>query len=110
MPTIAPPSNAPLSEQFRLLAKQYVKLDAVARRMEESKTAELARRVKAKGDMPVTSAERDVKSDQDWQDYIDAMLNARTAANELRYEMEAMKMQHAENQSFEASKRAEMRL
>jgi ATPase subunit of ABC transporter with duplicated ATPase domains len=107
-------SNQPLSEQYRLLAKQYVKLDAVARRLEEGKTTFLEKQKgKVVSEDPKTAenkAERIVKSSKEWDEYVDAMVDARTAANEIKEELQAIRMQHAEQQSYEASKRAEMRL
>ena len=103
-------SNQPLSEQYRLAALEWVELDAAARLQEESKTTVLSQMIKALGDLPVTTAERDVKATPEWKDYIHTMVAARTAANKAKLKIEWIRMRHAEHQSLEASKRAEMRL
>ena len=103
-------SNQPLSEQYRLAALEWVELDAAARLQEESKTTVLSQMVKSLGDLPVTTAERDVKATPEWKDYIHTMVAARTAANKAKLKLEWLRMRHAEHQSLEASKRAEMRL
>ena len=103
-------TNQPLSEQYRLAALEWVELDAAARLLEETKSTQLAQRVKALGDVPVTSGERDVKASPEWEADIKAMVSARTKANKAKVKLEWLRMRHAEHQSLEASKRAEMRL
>ena len=103
-------SNLPISEQFRIVAKQWVEADAAARLLEESKTAVLAQMVKKHGDVPVTTAEREVKSSPEWQFYITKMVDGRTLANMKKVQMEYIRMKSAEHQSSEATARAEMRI
>ena len=103
-------SNQPLSEQYRLAALNWVGLDAAARLQEESKTAVLNTMIKALGDVPVTSAERDVKATPEWKEYIETMVQARTKANKAKLNIKWIEMRAAEQQSFEATKRAEMKL
>jgi hypothetical protein len=102
--------NRPISEQFRVVAKQWVDADNAARMLEESKTAVLSQRMAQLGDVPVSHAEREVKSSQEWQDWIKGMVEARTRANLLKVQLEYVRMQFSEAQSFEATKRAEMKL
>lgn len=103
-------SNQPISEQYRLVAKDWVDKDAAARLLEDSKTAVLALRMKNLGDMPAAHAEREVKGAQEWHEYIVKMVDARTAANLAKVKLEYIRMRFSEQQSMEASKRAEMRL
>ncbi len=103
-------SNQPLSEQYRVIAKQWVEADGAARMLEELKTTTLAQWVKTHGDVPVNAAERDVKSSPEWEDYLAKMVEARTKANLKKVQLEFIRMRAAEHQSAEASKRAEMRL
>lgn len=102
--------NWPLSEQFRLVAKEWIEADSAARLLEETKTAVLAQRMKALGDVPAAHAERDVKASEQWHDFIDKMVRARTAANLKKLQLEYMRMRFSELQSMEATKRAEMRI
>jgi len=103
-------SNLPLSEQFRIVAKKWVDADAAANLLEESKSAYLSRKMASLGDMPVSKAEMTVKASDDWRDYIIQMTDARTAAALLKVQLEFLRMKFSEQQSAEASKRAEMRL
>ena len=103
-------SNLPISEQFRLVAKEWVEADSAARLLEETKTAVLAQYMKALGDKPAAHAERDVKASPPWADFLDKMVRARTAANLKKVQIEYIRMQFSEAQSYEATKRAEMKL
>lgn len=103
-------SNLPVSEQFRLVAKEWVEADSAARLLEETKTAVLAQRMKSLGDMPAAHAEREVRASTEWADFIGGMVRARTAANLKKVQLEYIRMQFSEAQSYEATKRAEMKL
>lgn len=103
-------SNRSLSEQFRIFAKDWVDKDAAASMLEETKSAVLAQRMGALGDIPVNRAEQIVKGSQEWHDWIAGMVNARTAANLAKVKLEWVRMRFNEWQSEEATKRAEMKL
>ena len=102
--------NRPWSEQFRLAAKAWVELDNAANMLEESKSAVLSQRIAAQGDMPFNRAEMAVKGSPEWRDYIKSMVDARSAANLKKVQMEYLRMKFSEWQSFEANKRHEARL
>jgi hypothetical protein len=103
-------SNMPWSEQFRVTAKQWVELDRAATMLEETKSAVLSQRMAALGDIPVSHAERAVKASVEWQDFIKAMVDARTQANLKKVQMEYLRMKFSEWQSENANRRSEMRL
>lgn len=103
-------TNQPISEQFRIVAKQWVDADNAARMLEETKTAVLSQKMKALGDLPAAHAERDVKASPDWQEHIKEMVEARSRANKLKVQMEYIRMRFQEQSSFDANRRAEMRL
>ncbi len=98
------------SEQYRIVAKQWVDADAAADILEELKSATLAQLMSELGDMPVSRAEMTVKSDSEWQDYIRSMVEARQKANKLKVQLEYIRMKFQEWSSENATKRAEMRL
>lgn len=98
------------SERFRLVAKKWNELDAAASLLEELKSSVLSQWMLKKGDVPVSHAERAVKASDEWVEYITKMVAAREAANLAKAEMEFVKMKQMEQQSAEASRRAEMRL
>ena len=103
-------SNQPISEQYRIAALEWVDLDNAARMLEETKDVQLSQLVQAMGDVPVAHAERDVKASEGWAEFIKAKVEARTKANKAKCRLTYITMRHSEQQSMEASKRAEMRL
>jgi hypothetical protein len=104
------PSNVPLSEQFRLISKKWIDADAAASILEETKSAFLAQRMAEQGDVPVSRAEMAVKASQEWAEYVESMVNARKQAALLKAQLEYIRMQFTEQQSIEATRRAEMKL
>ena len=106
----APQSNLPWAEQYRVVAKEYVALKAAADMLEECKSATLAKRMAALGDMPVSRAEMAVKASDEWSDYIKTMVNAREQAELKRVHLEYIRMKFQEWSSANATQRAEMRL
>jgi hypothetical protein len=103
-------ANLPWSEQFRVVAKQWVDADAAATLLEDTKSAVLAERMQAHAELAVNRAEQLVKSSPEWRDHVEKMVNARKAANRLKVQMEYLRMKFSEWQSHEATKRTEARL
>jgi hypothetical protein len=101
---------ADLSEEYRLAAKEWVELDKAASLLEELKTATRAQRMLACGDMPVSRAEMEVNGSSEWSEYITAMVDARSKANFLKVKVEWIRMRFSEQQSQEATERAERRM
>lgn len=102
--------NLPWSEQFRVVAKQWVDADAAATLLEDTKSAVLAERMADLGDMAVSKAEAIVKASPQWRDHVTKQVEARKLANRLKVQMEYLRMKFSEWQSHEATKRAESRL
>lgn len=102
--------NQPWSEQFRVVAKAWVDAEAAASLLEDTKSAILAERMSALGEMAVSKAEMTVKASPAWRDIINTISLARQAANRLKVQMEYIRMKFMEWQSENATKRAEMRL
>jgi hypothetical protein len=104
----------PISEQYRIVAKQWVDADAAARLLEDLKTTTLEQKksdhIAEHGTMPDNKAEREVKSSEDWEDFIRQMVDARTEANKKKAQLEYIRMKFSEWQSKEATARAERRL
>jgi len=103
-------TNLPLSEQFRIIAKRWVDQDAAASLLEESKSAMLAQRMAALGEMPVSKAEMQIKASDEWHEYIEKMVDERKKASLLKVQLEFIRMRFSEWQSHEATRRAEMKL
>jgi hypothetical protein len=102
--------NAPLSEQYRLAADEWVDANSAANFLEETKSAVLSRMMAAYGDIAVSRAEMNVKASDAWMDHLKKILAAREKADRLRINVDYIKMRHSEWQSAEANNRAEMRL
>jgi cytochrome P450 len=102
--------NQPYSEQYRIVAKEWVDADASASLLEESKSATLARLISDQGDIPVNRAENNVKASKEWQDYITKMVQARRDAAFLKVKLEYIRMKFTEWNSETATRRAEMKL
>jgi hypothetical protein len=100
----------PLSEQFRLVAKKWVDADAAASLLEETKSAVLSRMMATYGDIPVNRAELNVKSSDEWLEFITKMVKAREQAALLKVQLEYIRMRFNEWQSHAANRRAEMKL
>lgn len=103
-------SNLPISEQYRLTAKEWVEADAAASLLEETKSAVLAQHMAAMGEMPVSKAEMAVKSTTQWHQYLSEMVEARKRANLLKVKLEWVRMKFMEWNSENATRRAEMKL
>lgn len=109
-----PAKEQPISEQFRIVAKQWVDADAAASLMEELKTTTLEKMkndlIERDGPMPDNTATRLAKCHPDWEQYLRDMCKHRADANRLKVQMEYIRMKHSEWQSAEATARAERRL
>ena len=103
-------ANLPWSEQYRIVSKQWVDADAAASILEDTKSAVMAERIMALGDMAHNKAEAQVKASPEWKRHVEAVVNARRAANMLKVQLEYLRMKFAEWQSENANRRAEMRL
>ena len=103
-------NDVPISEQYRLAAREWVEMDAAARMLEEGKTTYLAQQKALHGDISDAKAEKLVKSSPQWSDYIKKMVNAKTAANRQKVELDYLRMRHMEWNSAEATQRAERKL
>ena len=103
-------TDRPVSEEYRIIAKQWVDADATANLLEEAKTPTLSQKMLALGDMPVNRAESTVKASQEWHDYINIKVEARKRANLLKVQLRYIEMKYGEFQSAEATARAERRL
>lgn len=103
-------SNQPLSEQYRIVGKEWAAADGAARMLEETKTAVLSQMKMRLGDIPDNRAEKQVKASDEWHDFVSRMVNAREHANLKKVQLEYIKMKSFEWQAHNANSRAEMRM
>lgn len=101
--------NRPASAEYQEVAHRWVTLDAVARLLEETKSAVFAQRCLASGEKSVARAEMVIKADQSWHDHLRKMVDARTEANKARVEQDFQKMRFWEANSEAANERAAAR-
>ena len=99
-----------ISEEFRLAAKDWIDADAGASLLEESKSANLSQMMLSCNADSVAKAEMLTKASPQWQEYIEKMVEARRKANLLKVKLEWIRMRFSEQQSKEATERAERRL
>ena len=109
-----PERDQPISESFRLTAREYADADAAASLLEELKSVTLEKLkselIAEKGDMPDNKAERMVKASRAWEEYVRNMCVQRARATKLRLKLEWTRMKFSEWQALDATARAEMRL
>ena len=109
-----PEREQPISEQFRIVAKQWVDADAAASLMEELKTTTLEkmkqRIIEDEGPMAENKAERQAKCDPEWEAYLRGMCAHRATANRLKVQMKYLEIKHREWIGLDATARAEMKL
>lgn len=108
--TDLPESERPLSEQFRIVAKRWVDLDAAANLLEETKSAVMSQKMMALGEMPVSRAEMTVKASDEWHAHLETMVQARKDANMAKVQLDYIRMKHMEWTSANANMRTEARL
>lgn len=107
--------DIPISEAYRLRAREWVQADKAASLLEESKSIAFSQMVNrtissAVGKMPHNRAEAIVKASNEYKEYIEKMVMLRSEANLLKVEVEYIRMKFSENQSAEANARSERRL
>lgn len=108
--TEMPARDRPISEEFRLVAKAWVDAEAAAALLEDTKSAVLAEKMAALGDMAVNRAELTVKASAEWREHLEAICNARREANLRKVQMEYVRMKFAEWQASDANQRHERRM
>lgn len=100
----------PYSEQYRLAGEEWADKDAAARLLEDTKDAVVAQKQAELGDLSVAKAKQTVQASQWYLKYVERMVLARTEANKAKIRLKYAEMRYYENQSREASGRAELRM
>ena len=105
-----PERERPISEQFRIVARQWVADDEAASILEESKSAVLSQMMLKQGDVPVSKAEMRVKGSSEWQDYLDKMVSARAAANLRKVQLDYLRMRERKEDREAWNERTERKM
>lgn len=109
-PREMPEREQPISELFRLAAKDWVEKEKVASLLEETKSSVLSQMMLRLGDMPVSRAEMHAKASQEWRDFLKEMVDARADANLARVKMKYVELRFSEWQSSDANARKERQM
>lgn len=112
-----PPKNSENhSELYRQAALEWVDAEAAAELLEATKSAYLAERMAQQEllaqdrSVSIAAAERSVKASPEWRDYVEKMVAARRHANRCKVQLEYIRMKFWEQNSRDATQRAEMRM
>jgi hypothetical protein len=109
-----PKADRPISEQFRIIAKQWVEVDGAARLLEELKTSTFSQQVgeymAENQGVAFNRAEATVKASEPWREYVEQMVHTRTQANLKKVHMEQLRMKAREMDSANFARGQEMRL
>jgi len=108
-----PVSDRPISEQYRIVAKEWVDAEAAAHLLEETKSVVLEQRKNAliaSTNISDAAAERLVKASDEWHEHVKVICRARAKANLLRVKLKYVEMRHREWVGANADARAELRL
>jgi len=104
-----------ISEEFRIVGKDWVEKNKAASLLEENKKvvfSELLMEASNNPDkkVPAWQAEAMVYCSDRWREYLNAMTEARTAANLARIKMRWVEMKFQEQNSAEANARSERKM
>lgn len=100
----------PLHEQFRLLGEKWANQEGEARGAEELRKVILSELVNHSAHTTLGKAEHEARASLRYKTHIQEMVKARTEANILKAQLNAMEMRFEMWRSSNATKRAEMRL
>lgn len=107
-------SNRSLADKYSIVGTLWVDEDNAARLLEDTKSLELEERknalVQQNPNLADNAAERQVKAMPEWRQRVEDTVKAKTRANKLKVALHVIDMRSREQQSLEATKRAEIRL
>lgn len=97
----------PLSEQYRIASKAYVKAKSVAKLAEDLKPSKFAVMMQNYPDLAVSRAEIAVRSSPEWQQYVRSVVAAAEDADMARAKVKWIEMRFQEWVMQQASARKE---
>lgn len=105
-----PESDRPISEMFRVVAKQWVDADAAASLLEDTKQPLFSQLVLASTDTSIARAEHTARASAAYKEHVEKITDARRKANLLKVQMRYLEMRFSEWQSGDANQRAERKM
>ena len=111
--TEMPASERPLSEQYRIVAKQFAAAYGQATFMENTRSGELAKLIKKRMDeanekITRATAEMDVKASDAWYDFNERLAIAKEKVEILRAQKKYIEMVQWERNNADANRRKEL--
>ena len=105
-----PEHEQPLSEQYRIAAKEYVKAKSISDLADALKPTRFAELMQAHADVAVSRAELAVRASQEWKDHVASVVAASEAADMARHKVKwsEMKFQEWVMQTAHSRKEREM--
>lgn len=113
--TEMPERERPLSEQFRIVARQWVDEHSAFNMLDKLKNETFAKMVReyiqsSDENMAYNRAEMHVRASDDWMQYKKDLVSHENAAAKLKVQMEFIRMRFSEWQSLNANARQERQL
>lgn len=105
------PHERPISEEFRVVAKQWADAESAASLLKGTKKdvlEKLKANVIGDGSMPDNKAERLARISEEWGEFKRAMLEAEDKARRLHLQLEYIRMKHKERVSANFHSMTEM--
>jgi hypothetical protein len=91
-----PEHEQPLSEQYRIAAKEYVKAKSISKLSEDLKPSRFAELMKQRSDIAVSRAEIDVRASNEWKEHVASVVAAAEAADMARHKVKWIEMRFQE--------------
>jgi len=91
-----PVHEQPLSEQYRIAAKEYVKAKSIAKLAEDLKPTRFAELMQDHSDIAVSRAEIAVRASAEWKDHVASVVAAAEAADMARHKVKWIEMRFQE--------------
>lgn len=91
-----PESERPISEEYRLASKEYVKAKSAAKLAEDLKPSKFAELMQRHHDIAVSRAELAVRASQEWKDHVASVVAACEDADLKRAKVKWIEMRHQE--------------
>ena len=104
------PAERPISEQFRVVAKQWVDADAAASLLEDTRQSVFSQLVLNSTDTSIARAEHTARASAPYREHIELQTEARRHANLLKVQMRFIEMKFSEWTSADANARREMQM
>lgn len=105
-----PEREHPLSEQYRIASKDYVRAKSIAKLAEDLKPSKFSELMQQHNDIAVSRAEHAVRASKEWKDHVASVVAALEAADLARAKVKWIEMRFQEWVMQEAGARKERQM